>query len=231
MARVLPVPAPARTHMGPWSVLATSRCSASRPPRIRSSSERPSGSGASAGGASPDVVPPDGSPPGMVLKFNFSVVAFAAQSVVGVLLIGAGGVSLYGAVSGSVRGVLNDAAVPVFNKGPGDGEPAGNDDLAAEDGVLQFAPAEPPCPGDLDAVGPGFGVRRGGREAEHQGGGKRPGLRSKVLGRGDADPDFLADFALHGLFERFPRFDEAGEGRIVPGVERSASAQQQSPVG
>ena len=33
------MPAPARTHSGPLRVLATSRCSASRPPRIRSSSE------------------------------------------------------------------------------------------------------------------------------------------------------------------------------------------------
>src|ERR671920_250179 len=39
MARVFPVPAPARTHSGPLRVLATSRCSASRPPRIRSSRE------------------------------------------------------------------------------------------------------------------------------------------------------------------------------------------------
>ena len=39
----------------------------------------------------------------------------------------------------AVGGILDDAAVPVFNEGPGDGEPAGNDDLAAEDGVLQFA--------------------------------------------------------------------------------------------
>src|SRR6478672_13503696 len=39
MARVLPVPAPARTHSGPLRVLATSRCSASSPPRIRSSRE------------------------------------------------------------------------------------------------------------------------------------------------------------------------------------------------
>ena len=35
----------------------------------------------------------------------------------------------------------------------------GDDDLAAEDRLLQFAPAEPARPGDLDAVGPGFGVR------------------------------------------------------------------------
>src|SRR6478735_1419279 len=39
MARVFPVPAPASTHNGPLSVLATSRCSASSPPRIRSSRE------------------------------------------------------------------------------------------------------------------------------------------------------------------------------------------------
>src|SRR6185312_173832 len=38
MARVLPVPAPARTQRGPLSVVATVRCSSSRPPRMRSSS-------------------------------------------------------------------------------------------------------------------------------------------------------------------------------------------------
>src|SRR6476661_902848 len=155
MARVLPVPAPASTHMGPFRVLATSRCSASRPPRIRSSRDRVSGAG-----GSPAGMPGWGCPAGKALDWKISVFTSAAQSLEGLRrrrrsAERAGAAVPRCVVTGTscvIRAVLDDAAVPVLDQGPGDREPAGDDDFAAQHRFLQLGAAEPARPGDLDAV-------------------------------------------------------------------------------
>src|SRR4029077_12117793 len=52
-----------------------------------------------------------------------------------------------------------------------------------------------------------------GVAADHHGGGKGPRLRGEVAHAPANNPGLLARFAPHGVFDRLPRLDKAGEAR------------------
>src|SRR5688572_10869660 len=83
----------------------------------------------------------------------------------------------------------------------------------------QVVEAEPAGVLDLGGVDPHLAAGVPGHEADHQRVGEGPRLAAEVAYVADLDPDLLPDLPRHGLFERLPGLDEAGDGAVDPGHE------------
>src|SRR5262244_975051 len=66
---------------------------------------------------------------------------------------------------------------------------------------------------ELRAIDDDLARERLGVTADHQRGGKGPGLGSEIAHASAHDAGLFARFPPHGIFDRFPRLDEAGEAR------------------
>ena len=65
-----------------------------------------------------------------------------------------------------------------------------------------------------------------GITADHQRMRHRPGLRGVIADTADMDARFFQGFATHGVFDRLPRFDEAGETGIHARRKMMTAAEQ-----
>src|SRR5690606_14314747 len=86
--------------------------------------------------------------------------------------------------------------------------------------------AEPADILELGLVTRDLAAERLGEEADHQGGGDRPGLAGKIAYATDADAGLLEDLAPHRVLERFARLHEAGKARIHARREAGLTPEQ-----
>src|SRR5262245_42433856 len=83
----------------------------------------------------------------------------------------------------------------------------------------------------LQAIDDNLARARFGVAADHQRGGKRPWLRCEIAHASANDAGFLARFPPHGIFNRLPRLDEAGETRPHAGLKAMRAAEHATLAG
>ena len=90
--------------------------------------------------------------------------------------------------------------------------------------------SEPSGVVELGSVDGQIAAERSGVAAEHERGGKRPGLACDVSDVLNRDSCFLMQFASDRRLDRFARFEEAGERRVTSGRVLRLAAQQQATL-
>src|SRR5215813_4436321 len=78
---------------------------------------------------------------------------------------------------------------------------------------------------ELRAIDDDLARERLGMTADHQRGGKGPGLRGEIAYASANDAGLFARFPPHGIFDRLPRLDEPGEARPHAGLETVRAAE------
>src|SRR5262245_11227606 len=78
---------------------------------------------------------------------------------------------------------------------------------------------------ELGAIDDDLARERLGMTADHQRGGKGPGLRGEIAYASANDAGLFARFPPHGIFDRLPGLDESGEARPHAGLETIRAAE------
>src|SRR6516162_3532630 len=78
---------------------------------------------------------------------------------------------------------------------------------------------------ELGAIDDDLARKRLGMTADHQRGGKGPGLRGEIAHASANDASFFARFPPHGIFDRLPGLDKPGEARPHAGLETIRAAE------
>src|SRR6185437_13780520 len=79
---------------------------------------------------------------------------------------------------------------------------------------------------ELAVIDADLGAARAGMEAQHDRGGKGPGLRRVIAHLVDAHRRFLLDLARHRFLEALARLDESGERRMHAGGPDALAPQE-----